>query len=129
MVIDCEVRMNQKGFTLVEIIGVLTILTLIVLVAFPNILGAMTKTEEKMDEATETLLITNAKNYWNDTTIMAEGSNYCVRIKTLIKQNYTKTPISTVKKEKEEELENTYCVTASHNGTKCVYQLTNTCSC
>ena len=119
--------MNKKGFTLVEVIGVLTILTLIVLVAFPNILGAMNKTETKMNEATETLLITNAKNYWSDNVVMKTGTTYCVYIKTLIRQNYTKTPISTVDKDYEEDLENNYCVTAKYSSSKWNYTLTKSC--
>lgn len=119
--------MNKSGFTLVEIIGVITILAIIVLVAFPNILGAMNKTESKMTEATRTLLITNAKSYWNDNVVMKTNTTYCVYVRTLIKQNYTKTPISTVNKEYEKDLQDNYCVTATHRNSKWNYTLTESC--
>lgn len=119
--------MNKKGFTLVEVIGVLTLLTLVVLVAFPSILGAMNRTETQMNEATTTLLITNAKSYWNDNVIMKNGTEYCVTVKKLIKQGYTKTPISTVDDDYEEQLENNYCVKANYNSSKWNYSLTNSC--
>ena len=119
--------MNKRGFTLVEIIGVLTILALVILVAFPNILGAMQKTNEQMNEATETLLITNAKNYWSENVTMIAGTNYCVSIQTLISENYTKTPISTVDTDYAEELATSYYVKATKvNNTeyKWTYSLT-----
>ena len=33
--------MSRKGFTLVELLGVLVLLSVIVLITFPNILGAI----------------------------------------------------------------------------------------
>ena len=119
--------MNKKGFTLVEVIGVITILALVIMVAFPNILGAMSKTEAEMNEATETLLITNAKNYWSENVTMISETNYCVSVQTLISLNYTKTPISTVDKTYAEEIETSYYVKATKNGTnKWTYSLTKT---
>lgn len=118
--------MNRNGFTLVEVIGVLTILTLVIIVAFPNILSAINKTEEKMDNATTTLLIANAKSYWSDNVIMKTDTDYCVKIDTLINQNYTKTPISTVDETYEQTLKNNYCVTAEYAGSW-NYNLTTSC--
>ena len=108
--------MDKSGFTLVEIIGVIIILAIIVLIAFPSILGAMNKTETQMDEATETLLIANAKNYFSDNVVMIDNTSYCVSVKTLISQNYTKTPISTVDKTKSEDIEKNYYVKAAPDG-------------
>lgn len=82
--------MNEDGFTLVEIVAVLIILSIIVLVAFPNILNSITKTNEKMDEATKELLIANAKSYWNDNETFVDNNSYCVSVKTLLEENYTK---------------------------------------
>lgn len=120
--------MNRKGFTLVEVIGVLTLLALIVLVAFPSILGAMKKADEGMNEATNELLIANAKSYWADNTIRIEenGETYCVTIKELIQQNYTKTPISTVDSEEAKKIEDSYCVVAQYNS-GWDYELTDSC--
>lgn len=119
--------MNKRGFTLVEIIGVLTLLALITLVAFPSILGVMQKADKGMDEATTEMLIANAKSYWDDTTVRVTSKNYCVKVQTLIKQNYTKTPISTVDKDKAKEIEKDYCVTAKYASSKWNYELTKTC--
>lgn len=118
--------MNKKGFTLVEVIGVLTLLSIIVLVAFPSILGAMKKADDGMTEATTELLIANAKSYWDDTTVRLTTQNYCVTVEKLIKQNYTKTPISTVDKEKSADIEKDYCVKATYSS-KWNYELTNDC--
>lgn len=121
--------MNRRGFTLVEVIGVLTLLALIVLVAFPSILGAMQKADKEMNEATTEMIITNAKSYWEDTTtrVEQEGKTYCVTVKKLIQQNYTKTPISTVDKEKAKEIEDSYCVVAIYESNKWNYKFTTSC--
>ena len=122
--------MNKKGFTLVEVIGVLTLLTIIILVAFPSILGAMQKADKELDEATREMLIANAKSYWDDTTIRIEEENktYCVTVKKLIKQNYTKTPISTVDSKKAQQLEDDFCVKTTYSSGKWNYTLVAECS-
>lgn len=119
--------MNKKGFTLVEVIGVLTLLSIIVLVAFPSILGAMQKADKEMDKATMQMLVANAKSYWNDTTIRVPEETYCVTVKKLIKQNYTKTPITTLDEETNVDIEENYCVVSIYETDKWVYKVTKQC--
>lgn len=103
--------MSKKGFTLVELLGVLVILAVIVLVAFPNILSAFKKTDTKMNEATKTLLETNARSY-----VTAKGGKVsCVNISTLIEEDYTATPIANVSKEKATEIETSWSVALTYS--------------
>ncbi len=104
--------MSRKGFTLVELLGVLVLLSVIVLIAFPNILGAIKKTDEQVSNAAKTLLETNARSYVNDNISIDKitAKNHCVTVKTLIDEGYTKTPIANVSKDKTQEVENTWTV-------------------
>ena len=44
--------MNKKGFTLVELLGVIVILGIIALISIPPILNQMASSEQSIDEAT-----------------------------------------------------------------------------
>ncbi len=89
--------MSRKGFTLVELLAVLVLLSVIMLVAFPSILGAFKSTDTKINENTKELLKANAKSYVNDNP--SEQSKGCVSIAKLISENYTQDPIANVKEE------------------------------
>lgn len=100
--------MNRKGFTLVELLAVLVLLSVIVLVAFPSILNTIKKTDETLDSATEALLIANAKSYANDLT---STTATCVNISTLVEEGYTESPIANTDSEKSETIETSWSVT------------------
>lgn len=106
--------MSKKGFTLVELLGVLVILSIIVLVAFPNILSAFQKTDAKLNEATKTLLETNARSYANAYNTDSNKIS-CVNISKLIEEDYTTTPIANVSKETAENIEKYWSVTLEYN--------------
>jgi len=88
--------MNKKGFTLAEIVGVIIILALIALLAFPPILNMIKNSEDKIDEATKTLIYTASSQYttkyMNDFP-KKEGNVYCLKISDLIKEDYLSTTI------------------------------------
>jgi len=82
--------MNKKGFTLAEIVGVIIILALIALLAFPPILNMIKNSEDKIDEATKTLIYTASSQYttkyMNDFP-KKEGNVYCVTLEKLVQEN------------------------------------------
>lgn len=120
--------MNEKGFTLVELIAVLVVLSIILLVAIPAILNVMKKTESTMDNATKELLFANAQSYITDTKEYGgkvENSVYCVNIKTLVNENYTKEPIATMNKDESEEIINNKMVKARYINNKFEFKLEN----
>lgn len=105
--------MSKKGFTLVELLGVIVLLSVIVLVAFPNILKGIQKTDSEISEATQVLIETNARSYANDNL----GKNIaCVNVSTLIEEGYTKTPLANVSTETAEEMEENWSVKLSYDG-------------
>lgn len=55
--------MNKKGFTLVELIGVVVILGLIALVAFPSLLNQIDSSKKQVSDSQKAIIISSAKNY------------------------------------------------------------------
>ena len=88
--------MNKKGFTLAEIIGVIAILGLVALLAFPPMLNMVKNSEGKIDEATKTLIYTASSQYtvkyMNDFP-KTEGNVYCITINDLVKEDYLSSTI------------------------------------
>ena len=86
--------MNNKGFSLVELIAVLVLLALIIGLAMPAILNAFRSSDDRIEEAEKELLFANARSYFSDTHGVLEDKRYCVKISTLVYENYTKEPIA-----------------------------------
>lgn len=82
--------MNKKAFTLTELIGVITILGLIAIIAFPPLLKQIKGTQSKIDEATEILITTGASNYIDENKNdfpKINGNKYCITLQTLVNDN------------------------------------------
>ena len=80
----------KKGFTLIELMGVITIMGIIALVAFPPLLRQIKNSKSKIDEATEKLIIAGASNYVEENKNSfpkIEGNNYCIILQTLVDDN------------------------------------------
>lgn len=78
-------RMNRKGFTLVELLAVVVILLLISTIAISSISAAIERQNEKKDDATEEIIKSYAKLYFDDfknTAVNNEGKG-CVNISRL----------------------------------------------
>jgi len=82
---------NKKGFTLVELIGVITLLALIALVVYPAITTVMKNTREKAYNDQIEVLIKAAKQ-WGvenaDKLPDVEGGMYTLSISTLLSDGY-----------------------------------------
>ena len=120
--------MNEKGFSLVELIAVLVVLSIILLVSLPAILNVMKKTKSTMDNATQELLFANAQSYITDTEDQAgkvEGSVFCVTVKKLVDENYTKEPIPRVNKEESTDIINNKRIKARYMNNKFEFVLEN----
>ncbi len=86
----------KKGFTLTELIGVVIILALIALLAFPPILNAIRETKSEISDASKEILYNAVGLYTSDNSNSlpkTEGNVYCVTIETLIKGEYLPTKV------------------------------------
>jgi len=57
---------NKKGFTLVELLGVLVVLSVILMIAYPLITSYVRQTKEKAYEVQMELILTSLRDYAND---------------------------------------------------------------
>lgn len=76
--------MNNKGFTLVELLAVMVILISISLVTVASITSSLTRREEKEKEEQIELAIGAAKIYFS----LEDDSDVCVKVQDLITKNY-----------------------------------------
>ena len=81
----------KKGFTLIEIIGVVIILGVIVIIAFPPLLNFVKKTNSEIDDATKTLIFSATSQYigqYQNDFPTINGNIYCVTVRNLVSENY-----------------------------------------
>ena len=78
---------KKNGFTLVEILGVIVILGLLLILAFPSIIKQVKNTSQNIDKTTQELIFSSTKVFAeknsNEYPIF-KGNVYCITIQTLI---------------------------------------------
>ena len=80
----------NKGFTLVEIIGVVIVLGLITLVSFPLILKTINDSRGQISDATTNLIVSSAMQYtdkYSNDLPKTQGNVYCVTVERLINED------------------------------------------
>ena len=87
--------MNKKGFTLIELVSVLVILSVLAVIIFPNILSSISKGKNDLKKDNEKLIISGAKEYVSDNqnNFKSNGNIYCLSVKTLYDKGYINTVI------------------------------------
>ena len=86
----------KKGFTLVELLGVIVLLGLLAIVATPPILNQIKKTKGKLSDATKIIIFNGAEDYidsHSNSYPMKDGNVYCITLKTLVDYGPLKSPI------------------------------------
>lgn len=76
-------RINKKGFTLVELLGVIVILILILSLVLPKIIGRVKSKESEVSLLNEDILYTSAKLYLDDNVTPSNGNTYCIAVSDL----------------------------------------------
>ena len=82
---------KNKGFTLVEVLGVIVLLSIVFLISYTTILNTIKKSQDQIDQHTLSLITTAAKDYVSDNQDdFPEVNNnvFCIDINTLIDNNY-----------------------------------------
>ena len=89
-------KSTTLGFTLVELIGVVIILAIIALLAFPPILNSIRKTELQLSDSSKEILYSATDLYVSDNLNdfpKTNGNIFCVSLSTLSSNNYLTTKI------------------------------------
>lgn len=77
----------KKGFTLVELLGVILIIALLSIVMFPNVIGQFFRTSEQLDEQINKMIIEAAKDYYLAKRDDIGHLDYCINVLTLQEEN------------------------------------------
>lgn len=88
--------MSKKGFTLIELMGVITILAVISLLVAPVIINQIRNSKEKMDDVTEQLIYSAAELYLDNKENdypKNEGSTYCLTLRDLVNDGKLTSPV------------------------------------
>lgn len=84
----------KKGFTLIELMAVVVIVSLVCLLTFPNIVNQIKKSKDTNKDNVEKVVISAAKRYVNDNIDKYnEQGDYCISLKELIDNDYLKEDI------------------------------------
>ena len=82
-------KYKRNGFTLVELMAVIIIISLIALLTFPNIINQIKKTKKSNNKMIEDVVIEQAKKYVNDNEEeFQDDDGYCLSIDTLVDKGY-----------------------------------------
>ena len=84
-----------KGFTLVELLGVVILLSILVILVYPNVIERIQNQEKKLSEKEEKLLYTATYDYLysNASYDLGENKCYCIAIKDVKKSDKLYTDI------------------------------------
>ncbi len=120
--------MSKKGFTLVELVGVVIILALIAIIAFPPILNAIRQTEGKISDASKEILYSATELYVSENTNTfprINGNTYCITLESLVQGEYL--PSKVYDATSGDEIPLTNIVEAKYEQDRFSYNLNNEC--
>lgn len=111
---------NNKGFTLMEMIAVIGIISLMALIVLPSVINQLAKKKTELGDATKKLIYTAADLYFSDqiNTYPKEigGKNYCVSLEILVNEGYLKKPLKDLENGKEIKLNRLVKTTVNNYG-------------
>ena len=87
--------MNEKGFTLIEVIATISILLLIAIIAVPSIVSIRNKNETDNIEEVKNIIVNAAENYillYNLEQTLDTNQIYCITLKELLNKELIKKP-------------------------------------
>ena len=118
----------KKGFTLIELIGVIIILALLCMLAIPPILNSINSTKNELSEVAKELIMNANELYLSDNKLNypeVEGNTYCLTIKNLIDREYLSSPVLDPITKKEVS-QDKYIKSSIHAGVY-TYEFVDTC--
>lgn len=88
--------MKHRGFTLVELLAVLVLVSAIVLIAVPSIVNYINENKEDISVVTQEIIYSGAKLYVESKPneyIPEVGKTFCVSLQSIVDANYLSSPI------------------------------------
>jgi len=94
--------MNKNGFTLVEVLAIIILISLLTILITPNLLKLRNKVDDKRIEEVNDIIISKAKYYVssndlkNEIKSVSSGSKYVITLSDLEQNNYLEEDFSDV---------------------------------
>ena len=120
----------KKGFTLVEVLAIVTIIGLIFILVIPKITNTLNNKKEDIDYTNKKIILAAAKKYVMDNINEFEKVNdnvYCLPLKTLVEKDYLDSKISDIINQKDITLTKSIKITYD-NGFKYEIVTKNRCN-
>lgn len=115
--------MDKKGFTLVELIGVISLLAVLVVIVSINVVKIVSDTNNELDNASKKVLFSATDIYLDEEEDVKPNDTYKVYIRDLL----DKDKISTNFVNSHEQLTNDSCVIANFTNGYPSYKLLYKC--
>lgn len=122
-----KLKLTTLGFTLIELLGVIVILAIVLLLAFPPILEHIKRSKNELSESMEKVIISAADVYVDENKNSfpkTDGNIYCITLQDLVDNNHLREPLIDADN-KEIELTNKIEVKVENNQYK--YKMNNSC--
>ncbi|MBE6139659.1 MAG: prepilin-type N-terminal cleavage/methylation domain-containing protein [Firmicutes bacterium] len=123
--------MKNKGFTLIEVLGVVILIALLLLIVFPNIINFIKKSSDEQDRLTKELIFSAADSYIKDhinnfpkVDGIEDGIKYAIELKDLVDEGLLVSPI---KYSDSEDITNDKCVQVTYENNKYEKKLEDEC--
>ena len=121
----------KKGFTLIEMIGVMVILSLLMAFAMPSIINYIKKGGDTKDKVVIEMIYDAAKNYVSDNKNMFkkdENNTYCISLYTLASEGYIESPMTLSSSDDDITSESSTKTVKVTYDKKYKYELTDECT-
>lgn len=115
----------KKGYTLVELLGVLVVLGIIATVTTVILTNVVRSANKEIDDDTKLLLYTAAERYLTDNVSLSSNGNYNVSIGTLMSKDLISSTF--IETQDSTKITASSCVKVTITGGKFSYSFSYTC--
>ena len=115
----------KKEYTLVELLGVIIVLTIIMTIVVVVMINIIKNTNERIDKATAKILYSASENYLKDKYILPANGYYKVTLKNLREDNRISDTF--IESANDERITETSCVKVSITNGEMEYEFSYEC--
>ena len=119
---------NNKAFTLVELMGVITMIALISVLVSPSIINQIRSSKDRVDKVTEKLIFSATDLYLDENKYefpLKDGNDYCITLEDLVDDGKLQAPL--LNSNGDEMDLKLYVMVAVSNSRYGGYKITNEC--